>query len=132
MDNITEMDSDVEKSTVKAPHAAGTQAEDLHASILEQANTSRFELPMQREISDEHSQSLLATSPTIEPLQSLIPSLSFSSSFLKKSHASDKLADSRPPEVDEKRKSRSFLFNQLKEQARLQEAEGSVDSLRPV
>ena len=89
---------------------------------------------MQREICDENSQSLMATSPTIdiEPLQSVMPALSFSSSFLKKSQISEKPAQARQPDQDERWKSRSFLFNQLKEQARLQEAERSMDSLQPV
>ena len=53
MDNITELDSEGEKSTVKcAPHAAGAAADDQQ-SLLDLMNASRTDLPMQREILDD-------------------------------------------------------------------------------
>ena len=53
MDNITELDSEGEKSTVKcAPHAAGAAGDDQQ-SLLDLMNASRTELPMQREIPDD-------------------------------------------------------------------------------
>ena len=53
MDNITELDSEGEKSTVKcAPHAAGAAGDDQQ-SLLDLMNASRTELPMQREINDD-------------------------------------------------------------------------------
>lgn len=55
MDNITELDSEGERSTVKcAPHAAGTAGDDQQ-SLLDLMNASRTELPMQREINDDPS-----------------------------------------------------------------------------
>lgn len=53
MDNITELDSEGEKSTVKcAPHASGAPGDDQQ-SVVDHMDASRTELPMEREIDDE-------------------------------------------------------------------------------
>ena len=82
---------------------------------------------MQREINEELSHSIMVTSPQndIEPL-SLTGMLNSPSNMLKKIQFNDK------PEQTDKRQSRAFLFNQLKEQARIQEAEKYVDMHKQV